>query len=150
LRFALAVWCGFRALRVLTLPAQLRPDIDCLRRSKGLLSALEATKQTVQTPQRCRRSRVHVASQSKVFAKAAHMDWTSILAIALMLTITVTIWYLNRYYERNGVIFAVPFSIKRDRTPTFFRLTMILNWIVFAFVACFTLLLTIAIISARA
>lgn len=77
------------------------------------------------------------------------MDWASILAIAVMLTITVAIGYLNRHYERNGVIFAVPFSIKRDRTPRFFRVTMILNWIVFAFMVCFVLLLTTVIISAR-
>ena len=78
------------------------------------------------------------------------MDWPKISAIALMFTIAIAIGWLNICYERKGVVFAVPFSIKRDRTPTFFRVTMILNWIVFAFTACFALLLTIAIISARA
>jgi len=74
------------------------------------------------------------------------MDWDGILAIGLIAALIGLLWKLNRHYERSGAIFAVPFSISRTRTPKFFRLTMLLSWLVFAFAALFALFLSASLI----
>jgi hypothetical protein len=72
------------------------------------------------------------------------------LAIIFAIAMLVGFWKLNHYYERSGVIFAIPFSIRRERTPRFFRVTMVLNWAVFAFAALAFLALSIAILASFA
>lgn len=69
------------------------------------------------------------------------MDWDGMLAIALSIGLLSLLWKLNRYYERKGVIYFAPFSISRARAPTFFRVTMILNWMTFTFALLFSLML---------
>jgi hypothetical protein len=59
-------------------------------------------------------------------------DWDGLLAIAMAIALLGFLWKLIQHYERTGVIFAVPFSISRARTPRFFKVTMVLNWAVFA------------------
>jgi hypothetical protein len=75
------------------------------------------------------------------------VDWDGVIAIVLITALVAAMWKLNRYFERSGRIFAVPFSIDRDRLPRFFRVTMVLNWIVFAIVALFAVLLTAALVT---
>ena len=75
------------------------------------------------------------------------MDWDGVLSIALAAGLITVLWKLNRYYERSGVIFAVPFSISRDRAPKFFRLTMFLNWSLLAFALFFSLVLSASVVT---
>lgn len=69
------------------------------------------------------------------------------LAIILAIVMLVGFWKLNRHYQDSGEI-PLPFSIRRDRTPRFFRLTMILNWAAFAFLALAFAFLIMSIVTA--
>jgi hypothetical protein len=75
------------------------------------------------------------------------MDWAAFLAICFFAGMVGVSWKLNRFYERKGDIFAIPWSISRERTPKFFRVTMILNWFVFGFLVLLSLAFSALLIS---
>ena len=75
------------------------------------------------------------------------MRWDQLLAMLFMAGLTAGIWRLGRYYEQSGTIFAVPFSISRDRTPRLFRGSMVLHWLSFALMVAFSLLLSTVFIA---
>jgi hypothetical protein len=75
------------------------------------------------------------------------MHWDQLFAILFMAIIIVGIWKINCHYERSGVIFGFPFSIRRDHTPRLFRGGMILSWLSFGLMVAFALFLSAAIAS---
>jgi hypothetical protein len=75
------------------------------------------------------------------------MRWDQLFVMLLMAGLTAGVWRLNRSYEQSGTIFAVSFSISRDRTPRLFRGSMVLGWLSFALMVAFSLLLSTAFIA---
>lgn len=74
------------------------------------------------------------------------MRWEGFFSILFLAGLTALAWKINRHYMRSGIIFGVPFSIYRSRTPRLFKGVMILGWLSFALMVLFSVTLSVAII----